>query len=152
MDVALIITIIGTVLTAVGTFYTLYHSGRVRKYKREIFEELNKVNLIQVSELLKNAQSETRKLLYPDSQLSRGTNLNEVITSVQKSIDESLSLVNLDDKDKILRDKIINSQKTFRNYNNTSTNKKLKEEYILEFHILLQECISLARTNATNIR
>lgn len=151
MDIALIITVIGTILTAIGTFYTLYQSGRIKKYKKEILEELNRINLIQVSELLKNAQAETRKLLYPDSQIARGTNLIEVINSIQKSIDDSLSLVNLDDKDKVLRNKIIDSQKKFRDYNSNPNNQMAQEEYILEFHILLQECISIARTNANKI-
>lgn len=150
MDISLIITVIGTILTAIGTFVTLYQSGRVKKYKREILEELNRVNLIQVSELLKNAQSETRKLLYPDSQIARGTNLNEVVSTIQKSIDESLNIVNLGDKEKILRNKIIDAQKKLRSYTPTST-EEFRVKYISEFHFLLQDCISLAKTNADKI-
>lgn len=150
MDASLLITTLGTVLTAIGTFVTIYYSFVVKNYKNEILEDINKVNLIGVSESLRSAQNETRKLLYPNSPTSRGIKKDEIISNIQKSIDESLVLVNLDEKNKLLRHKIIDAQNKLRYYSK-SIGESDKEEMISEFHNILQDCISIAKSNANNI-
>ena len=150
MDISLTITIIGTVLTAIGTFVTLYQSARVKRLKNEILEDVNRVNLVEVYELLKSAQIDTRKILFPSSQIARGSKVDEVISSIQKNIDESLCLINLDEKDRDLRTKVINAQTKLRDYSKGS-GVTYKENCINEFHILLQDSISLTKTKANKI-
>lgn len=145
MDTSLIITIIGTVLTAIATFVTIYYSFVVRKYKKEILADINRVNFIKVSEILKNIQNETRKLLYPKSPLTRGRKNDEVITAIQKYIDESLAIINLDEGDGNLRQKIIDAQQILRKFIKSDNNK---EELISDFHSITQNCISIAKSNA----
>ncbi|MDP2038447.1 MAG: hypothetical protein Q8L04_13780, partial [Ignavibacteria bacterium] len=118
--------------------------------KKEMLEEVNRTNLVEVYELLRSAQIDTRKLLFPNSQIARGSKLEEVISSIQKSIDDSLCLINLDQEDKNLRDKIIESQNKLRDYQK-AFDGTYKESCANEFHVLLQDSISLAKTKANKI-
>ncbi|MCH7974848.1 MAG: hypothetical protein IH949_13385 [Bacteroidetes bacterium] len=148
MEASLTITIIGTVLTAIGTFVTIYYSFVVRKYKREISEELNRVDLIKVTESLKNAQNETRKIMYQISPNPHGRSKAAIINSIQKSIDDSLAKIKLDESNEELRIRIIEAQQALRDYVQANDSNK---DLISEFHKLLQHCISIAKTNANII-
>ena len=62
-NLELIITIGGTVLTAIGTGVTLRQASRVKAYRDQIAFDLRKIHLSEVGELLRRAQDEGRKLL-----------------------------------------------------------------------------------------
>ncbi|WP_231880450.1 hypothetical protein, partial [Alcanivorax sp. HI0083] len=59
----MIITIAGTVLTAIGTGVTVWQASKVKSYRDQIAFDLRKLHLSEVAELLKRAQDEGRKLL-----------------------------------------------------------------------------------------
>jgi hypothetical protein len=52
------ISIIGTLLTAIGTAVTLWQASKVRRYRQQIAFDLRKIHLSEVRELLRGAQDE----------------------------------------------------------------------------------------------
>lgn len=67
------ISIIGVVLTAIGTGVTLWQASQVRKYRDQIAHDVRRIRLAEIVETLRLAQAETRKIITPLTQARRGT-------------------------------------------------------------------------------
>ena len=107
------ISIIGTLLTAIGTAITLWQASKVRRYRQQIAFDLRKIHLSEVRELLRRfAQDEGRKFLSHVQQLNRGKNVLAITDNIQAYIDRSLNLLHLSGPDSdIARENIAHTQK-----------------------------------------
>ncbi len=146
----LTITIIGTLLTAIGTGVTLFQASKVKTYRDQIAFDLRKIHLSEVGEALKRAQDEGRKLLTQMQQLNRGKSFILITESIQGHIDNSLNLLHLNGPDKDLREKIIDIQTQLRDFQNNSDEKQ-KKVCASNMHALIQDSISLCRERVSNL-
>lgn len=144
------ITIIGTVLTAIGTGVTLWQASRVKKYRKQIAFDLRKIHLSEIGELLKRAQDEGRKLLTHVQQLNRGKGIIKITESIQGYIDKSLNLLPLSGPDTDVRNQILSVQTQLRDLQNAEDDD-VKKQCVSEMHTLIQDSISLCKEMVSNL-
>ncbi|MEE2001406.1 hypothetical protein QWY20_08065 [Alkalimonas sp. MEB108] len=147
---ALIITIGGTVLTAIGTVVTLWQASKVKAYRDQIAFDLRKIHLSEVGELLRRAQDEGRKLLSQVQQLNRGKSMISIADDIQSYIDKSLNLLHLNGPDTDIRNQIIASQEKLRNFQSTHDVSK-KRRFVSDMHTLIQDSISMCKERISNL-
>lgn len=143
MDLAFIITLLGTILTAIGTGITIYQVSRVRKYKEEIHRDVLKVNTFEAIDILKIIQSESRKILFVSQNKFRGAHVDEILQSIQKNIDDVLLLLDPDNNTDIVN-KINDAQKKLISFRSAQNNDQ-KLELISDFYYSIQNIISSAQ-------
>jgi hypothetical protein len=142
------ISIIGTLLTAIGTAVTLWQASKVRRYRQQIAFDLRKIHLSEVRELLRGAQDEGRKLLSHVQQLNRGKSILTITENIQAYIDHSLNLLHLSGPDSDLREKILSAQTHLRGFQNSS-NENEKRQCVSDMHAVIQDTISLGQERVT---
>ena len=138
------LTLIGTVLTALGTGVTLFEAWRVRTYREQIALDLRKIRLSEVADHLRSAQDGARQLVTPIEELKRGRGEREAIHRVQSAIDNALNLLNISGDDSDVRDKIVDAQNSLRSFQNADPGDE-KDQAISKHHSEIQEAISLCR-------
>ena len=146
----LVITIGGTILTAIGTGVTLWQASKVKAYREQIAFDLRKIHLSEVSELLKGAQDEGRKLLSQVQQLNRGKSIIPITDSIQSYIDKSVNLIHLNGPDADLRNQILESQTKLRDFQRTEDSEE-KKQCVSDMHALIQDSISMCKERITNL-
>ena len=142
------ISIVGTLLTAIGTAITLWQASKVRSYRQQIAFDLRKIHLAEVRELLRRAQDEGRKLLSHVQQLNRGKSVLAVTENIQADIDRSLHLLHLSGPDSDLREKILSAQTHLRSFQHSS-NEDEKKQFVSDMHAVIQDTISLCQERVT---
>lgn len=141
------VTIIGTILTAIGTGVTLWQANKIEKYKTRIAFDLRKIHISEISEYLKRAQDEGRKLVSTHN--TRGKKESDATDSIQSYIDRSLNLLPLNGNDQDIREKITNVQSKLRDFQNALPDDK--PENASAMHTTIQESVSLCRQRLTNL-
>ncbi|MEJ1364539.1 MAG: hypothetical protein RPU42_05490 [Candidatus Sedimenticola sp. (ex Thyasira tokunagai)] len=144
-----IATIIGTLLTALGTGVTIWQAKKVKKYREQIAFDLRKIRISEISEHLKRAQDEGRKLLTQVQQLNRGKSEIAITEIIQGHIDNSLNLLPLSGADDDIRQKINNIQTKLRNFQNARPDDK--SECASDMHSHIQESVSLCKERVGNL-
>lgn len=144
------ITIVGTSLTAIGTGVTLWQASKVKAYRAQIAFDLRKIHLSEVSELLKRAQDEGRKLLSQVQQLNRGKSVLTITDSIQSYIDKSVNLLHLSGPDSDLRGRILESQEKLRGFQKTKDVEE-KTQCVSDMHSLIQDSISMCKERVSNL-
>ncbi len=129
-------TLVGTILTGIGTAVTLWQASKVKKYSDKIAFDIRKLHLSEVSEHLKKAQDDGRKLLSHMQQMSRGKNTVPICSSIQTHIDNSLNLLHLNSPDADVREKILNIQSELRKFQNTTDDNE-KKECVSDMHTFI---------------
>ena len=138
-----IATIVGTLLTAIGTGVTIWQAKKVKKYREQIAFDLRKIRITEISEYLKRAQDEGRKLLTQVQQLNRGKSEMAITEAIQGYIDNSLNLLPLKGTDYDIREQIINIQTKLRAFQNANANDK--SICASDMHTHIQESVSLCK-------
>ena len=144
---ALWVTIISAILTAIGTGVTLFQARRVRKYRSQIAFDIRKLRLSEVRDYLRHAQDEARKLitpLIPIKQLRRGQDELLILHRIQSSIDNALNFMDLSGGDADIREKVVQAQAALRDYQKTASSEE-QQEKLQRHHELIQDAISLCR-------
>jgi hypothetical protein len=142
------ISIIGALLTAIGTVITLWQASKVKSYRQQIAFDLRKIHLSEVRELLRGAQDEGRKLLSHVQQLNRGKSILAITENIQAYIDRSLNLLHLSGPDSDLREKILSAQTHLRSFQHSS-NEDEKRQFVSDMHAVIQDTISLCQERVT---
>ncbi|NBC15857.1 MAG: hypothetical protein GVY18_00925 [Bacteroidetes bacterium] len=141
------ITVLGTLLTAIGTSVTLLQARKVRKYRSQIAFDLRKLRLSEVQGDLRDALNEVRKLitpLVPIEQLKRGQDERLILHRIQSRIDNALNFMDLSGGDADIRGKISQAQLALRDYQK-ATSPEQQQENLQRHHELIQNAISLCR-------
>lgn len=146
----MIITVAGTILTAIGTGVTLWQASKVKAYREQIAFDLRKIHLSEVGELLKRAQDEGRKLLSQVQQLNRGKSIITITDSIQSYIDKAVNLIHLSGPDADLRSQILDSQTKLREFQRTQDEEE-KKQCVSDMHALIQDSISMCGERVSNL-
>lgn len=146
----MIITIVGTCLTALGTAVTIWQALKVKAYREQIAFDLRKIHLSEIGELLRRAQDEGRKLLSQVQQLNRGKSMISITDDIQSYIDKSLNLLHLSGPDTDLRKQILDSQGKLRDFQKTDDVDK-KKQCVSDMHIIIQDSISMCKERISNL-
>ncbi len=144
------ITIIGTAITAIGTGVTLWQASKVKSYGKQIKFDLRKIHLYEICDFLVRSQDECRKLLSQDPQLNRGKNMISIIDNMQSYIDKSLNHLHLNGPDSDLRDIILSSQNSLRDFRDT-IDSSAQRRFASEMHITIQDSISMCKERISNL-
>lgn len=142
-------TIIGTILTALGTGITIWHARKVKKYREQIAYDLRKIRISEISEYLKRAQDEGRKLLTQVQQLNRGKSEIAITEMIQGYIDNSLNLLPLAGADNDIRQKINVIQTKLRDFQTADAVNK--STCASDMHTHIQEAVSLCKERVGNL-
>lgn len=146
----MIITIAGTVLTAIGTGVTVWQASKVKSYRDQIAFDLRKLHLSEVAELLKRAQDEGRKLLSQVQQLNRGKSILTITDAIQSYIDKAVNLIHLNGPDSDLRTQILQSQQKLRQFQNTEDENE-KRQCVSDMHTIIQDSISMCSERVNSL-
>jgi hypothetical protein len=150
LELEITIAIAGTILTVIGTGVTLWQASKVKAYREQIAFDLRKIHLSEVSELLKRAQDEGRKLLSQVQQLNRGKSMITITDSIQSYIDKSVNLLHLSGPDLDLREQILDSQTKLRDFQKT-TDVAEQKQCVSDMHALIQDSISMCKERVSNL-
>ena len=145
-----IITISGTILTAIGTGVTLWQASKVKAYREQIAFDLRKIHLSEIGEFLRRAQDEGRKLLSQVQQLNRGKSMISITDDIQSYIDRSLNLLHLSGPDTDLRKRILESQEKLRDFQQTDDPDE-KKRCVSDMHIIIQDSISMCKERISTL-
>ena len=143
-------TIIGAILTTIGTSVTLWQASKVKKYRIQIAFDLRKIHISEIAELLKRAQDEGRKLLTSVQQNNRGKSEIVITETIQGYIDTSLNLLPLSGLDSDIRDQISNVQTRLREFQNADANNK--SNCASELHAYIQDSVSLCKDRVSDLK
>lgn len=146
----MIITIVGTCLTTLGTGVTIWLALKVKAYREQIAFDLRKIHLYEIGELMRRAQDEGRKLLSQVQQLNRGKSMISITDDIQSYIDKSLNLLHLSGPDTDLRQQILDSQGKLRDFQKADDVDE-KKQCVSDMHITIQDSISMCKERISNL-
>jgi hypothetical protein len=149
-NLEMIITVVGTCLTALGTAVTIWLALKVKAYREQIAFDLRKIHLSEIGELMRRAQDEGRKLLSQVQQLNRGKSMISITDDIQSYIDKSLNLLHLSGPDTDLRKQILDSQGKLRDFQKTNDVDE-KKQCVSDMHIIIQDSISMCKERISNL-
>ena len=139
-----ILTWIGTGLTAIGTFVTLWQAGRVKKYKDQVAFDLRKLSISEAGEILRRGQEDCRKLLKSGG---RGQSTVNICDLVQERLDQALNRFNQKDHDQDIKEKLISANGLLHEIRSGQEIGQKSGE----LHILLQEAVLLCNERLMEI-
>lgn len=146
----LFISIVGAIVTVIGTIVTLWQASKVKDYRKQIELDVRKISLSEVRDFLKRAQDEGRKLISGMQQNTRGLNAFSIINELQSCIDQSISILHLEGPDSDLRTLISDFQKKLISFQSLSDTEE-KKKILYEMHELGQNIISTCNHRITGI-
>lgn len=111
-----IVTIVGTSVTLLGMFITIWQASQVRTYKKQIKSDVRKINLTGVSERLKRAQEEIRRLPTSSQSLPRGIRPTELIRTTREHFDLALGTLDANGPDGDTRSLLVVAQNSLNSY------------------------------------
>lgn len=138
-----IVTIAGTVVTLLGMIVTIWQASQVRKYKNQIKSDVRKINLTNVSEKLKRAQEEIRRLPTSSQSVPRGVRPHEIIKSTREHFDLALGTLDANGPDKGTRSLLVEVQKSLNSYEISSNAGNIDPGCAHELQEKIQDVISL---------
>ncbi|ENF6042363.1 MULTISPECIES: hypothetical protein [Citrobacter] len=110
------ITLIGTVVTLGGAGITIWQSKEARNYKNQLKFDVRKINLTNVSERLKRAQDEIRRLPTSLQGIQRGTKPSDLIHKTKEYFDIALGTLDAKGPDADIRQLLVEAQKKLNSY------------------------------------
>jgi hypothetical protein len=110
------VTIVGTVVTLLGAAVTIWQTSQARGYKNQIKFDIRKINLSNVTERLKRAQDEIRRLPTSTQAIPRGIKPNELIQKIREQFDIALSNLDATGPDATIRALLVQGQHNLNAY------------------------------------
>lgn len=137
------LTIVGTVVTLVGTGVTVWQASKAREYKEQIKFDVRKINLASVSERLKRAQEEIRRLPTSSQSTARGVRPNELIKNTREHFDVALGTLDANGPDASARTKLVAAQNNLNSYELSWNAGDVKPQCAHELQAQVQDVISI---------
>lgn len=116
MTIDSIVTIIGTLVTLLGMGITIWQALQVRKYRDQIKSDVRKINLTGVSERLKRAQEDIRRLPTSSQSIPRGVRPTELIRATREHFDLALGTLDANGPDRGTRSLLAVAQNSLNLY------------------------------------
>lgn len=140
-----IVAWIGTILTAIGTFVTLWQAGKVKSYREQVAFDLRKISLSEAGEFLRRAQEDCRKLLKSGS---RGQSHANVCDSIQEKLDQTLNRFSQKDHEQDIKEKLTQANSILhkiRGSEDIDQNSSL-------LHVVIQDAITSCNERISEIK
>lgn len=140
-----LITIMGTVITIISMFVTIFYANKAKNYKEQIQFDIRKINLSGIVDKLKRTQDEVRKLpktLPP----KRGVKVDDILTTIKSHFDYVLNLLDSDGPDSEIRTYIKNAQSSLNLYENSFSSDQANNNEVVNITEYIQEAISKSNT------
>lgn len=138
-----IITIIGTVFTLLGTAITIWQTSQARAYKKQIKFDIRKINLSNLSERLKKAQDEIRRLPTSLQGVPRGVKPKEIIQKIQEQFDIALSTLDASGPDAKVRLLLAEGQRNLNSYEISWNSEEPSAQNVHELQSKMQDAVSI---------
>lgn len=146
-----VITVISTILSVVAAIVTIIQAIKVKSYKDQVTFDLRKIHLVEITDNLKRAQEEGRKLITQFDPLNRGKNITSISENIQSYIDNSLNFIHLKGQDNDIREKIIEAQAKLRD-SQKADNQENRRDCVSEMHTCIQDAISLSKERIVTLQ
>ncbi|EAA4612850.1 hypothetical protein RY43_22690 [Salmonella enterica] len=141
-----VITIVGTIVTILSMIITIWQASEARSYKNQIKSDIRKINLTNISDSLKRAQEEIRKLPTASQDIKRGMRPIELIRKTREHFDIALSTINANGPDGNIRTLIIEAQKRLNSYEITMNEGTPSPQDVHELQSKIQDAVSITST------
>jgi len=141
-----IVTIIGTVVTLLGTAVTIWQTSQARGYKNQIKFDIRKINLLHVTERLKRAQDEIRRLPTSSSAVLRGIKPNELIQKIREQFDIALSTLDAAGPDAAIRTLLVQGQGNLNSYEISWNQGNPNPQDVHDLQSKMQDAVSILST------
>lgn len=146
-----IITIVGTALTVFGTVVTIWQASQARNYKNQIKFDIRKINLANVTDRLKRAQDEIRRLPTSAQALPRGIRPTELMHKIREQFDMALGTLDAEGPDANVRKLLVEGQAQLNNYEISLNAGSPAVQTVHELQSKMQDAISNLSTTINRI-
>ncbi|MGM3161008.1 hypothetical protein ACS25C_09490 [Dickeya undicola] len=141
-----IITIVGTIVTILSMVITIWQASEARTYKNQIKSDIRKINLTNISDSLKRAQEEIRKLPTDSQDIKRGMRPTELIRKTREHFDIALSTINSNGPDGNIRTIIIEAQERLNSYEISMNGGSPNPQDVHKLQAKIQDAVSITST------
>lgn len=141
-----IVTITGTVVTLLGTAVTIWQTSQARGYKNQIKFDIRKINLSNVTERLKRAQDEIRRLPTSSQAVPRGIKPNELIQKIREQFDIALGTLDAAGPDAAIRTLLVQGQCNLNSYEMSWNQGNPNAQDVHDLQSKMQDAVSILST------
>lgn len=145
------ITVAGTLVTLFGMGITIWQASEARNYKNQVKSDIRKINLVSVTDSIKRAQDEIRRLPTSIQALPRGVRPNEIIQKAREHFDNALGTLDLTGPDAAVRLLIGEAQKKLNSYDISWNSGKPNPQDVHELQANMQDAVSNLSTTIFQI-
>jgi len=140
------ITIIGTIVTLLGMGVTIWQTAQARSYKNQIKFDIRKINLANVTERLKRAQDEIRRLPTSAQTGPRGVNPIEIIQKIREQFDIALGTLDATGPDASVRALLVEGQDSLNAYEVSWNARNPNAQNAYDLQAKVQDAVSILST------
>lgn len=133
-------------VTILSMVITIWQASEARNYKNQIKSDIRKINLTNISDSLKRAQEEIRKLPTTSQDIKRGMRPIELIRKTREHFDIALSTINSHGPDGNIRAIIIEAQKRLNSYEISMNGGNPNPQDVHELQGKMQDAVSVTST------
>lgn len=142
-----IVTLTGTVVTLLGMVITIWQAKQARSYKNQIKFDIRKINLANVTDRLKRAQDEIRRLPTSAQAVQRGVRPIEFIHKIKEQFDIALGTLDASGPDAAVRGLLVQGQSHLNAYEISWNIGNPNPQDVHELQAKMQDAVStLSRT------
>lgn len=146
-----IVTLIGTVVTLLGMAITIWQASQARDYKNQIKFDIRKINLANVTERLKRAQDEIRRLPTSGQAVPRGVRPIELIHKIREQFDLALGTLDSAGPDAGVRGLLVEGQANLNAYEISWNAGSPNPQDVHELQAKVQDAVSILSTTIFQI-
>mgnify|MGYP000857357580 FL=1 len=141
-----IVTLTGTVVTLLGMAITIWQASQARNYKNQIKFDIRKINLANVTERLKRAQDEIRRLPTSAQAVPRGVKPLELIHKIREQFDIALGTLDASGPDAGVRGLLVEGQGNLNAYEISWNSGNPNPQDVHELQAKMQDAVSTLST------
>lgn len=140
------VTVVGTLVTLLGMAVTIKQASQARNYRNQIKLDVRKINLVNVTDGLKRAQDEIRRLPTSSQPPPRGIRPVELIQKVREQFDNALGTLNSAGPDTDARSLLVEAQSKLNAYEISLNSGSPSAENVHELQAKMQDAVSILST------
>lgn len=141
-----LITLIGTIVTVISMIVAIKQASNAKKYREQIKFDIRKIDLAKCTEQIIKALEDSRRLPISYNNISkgtyRGTNILNLIESINTQLDHSIGVLNEIGKDNDIRKSLVNAQKKLHKYEVNYHKEEIEADDVQELRGYIQNSIS----------
>lgn len=141
-----IVTLTGTVVTLLGMAITIWQASQARDYKNQIKFDIRKINLANVTDRLKRAQDEIRRLPTSAQAVPRGVRPIELIHKIREQFDIALGTLDASGPDAGVRGLLVEGQSNLNAYEISWNAGNPNPQDVHELQAKMQDAVSTLST------